>query len=182
MVTFFTTKVDVCTGSFCFCWTAIVVEAYRREIFEPVELFSRWIDLLFRCLLLKAQLLFALSNRFTEFRRFLAITDAEPPDPVVTVAVGVVVVVMVLDEELVLSPLINFNSRVLLKCVVAWVPTTAPPPPSPAFTTECAPPPPADASFTLVELLFATNRGKTAVVTEDSAAKLFLLLILLWLL
>lgn len=56
IMTFFTTSVEVCTGSFCFCCTAIVVDAYRLEIFDAAAvLFSRsWIDRLFRVLLLSA--------------------------------------------------------------------------------------------------------------------------------
>lgn len=104
-MTFFTTNVDVCTGSFCFCCTAIVVDAYRREIFEAAVLFSlSWIDRLFLVLEFNAAaellLLFAVSKRLAAFRRFLAITvaDALPPEPAdepLTVAAAVVVVVVV---------------------------------------------------------------------------------------
>lgn len=57
IITFFTTNVDVFTGSFCFCCTAIVVDAYRREILDPAVLFSRsCMDRLFLVLLLIALL------------------------------------------------------------------------------------------------------------------------------
>lgn len=125
IMTFFTTNVDVCTGSFCFCCTAIVVDAYRREIFEAAVLFSlSWIDRLFLVLEFNAAaelLLFAVSKRLAAFRRFLAITvaDAPPPEPAdepltVAAAVVVVVVVLLLEGAVVLSaPLTILRIRAL---------------------------------------------------------------------
>lgn len=98
IITFFTTSVDVCTGSFCFCCTAIVVDAYRREILDAAVLFSlSCSDRLFRCFTLSAAvvillllillLMFALS-RFAELRRlFRVITGAAVVEALLVVVV-----------------------------------------------------------------------------------------------
>lgn len=176
IVTFFRTNVDVCTGSFCFCCTAIVVEAYRRKIFEAAVLFSRsWIDRLFLCLLLSAAaaaadplwlLLLALSSRCAEFRKFFPITVAVvvvelPPDPA--------------DDVPVLSLLLTIrNNRPLREIGPSVVPPVALAEFPVMFVATAVSLP-----LAVVPIL-ATNRCNTAVVGAVGSAFRLCLLLLLW--
>lgn len=180
IVTFFRTNVDVCTGSFCFCCTAIVVDAYRRKIFDAAVLFSRsWIDRLFLCLLLSAAaaaadplwlLLLALSSKCAEFRKFFPITVAVvvvdvvvelPPDPA--------------DDVPVLSLLLTIrNNRPLREIGPSVAPLVALPEFPVMFVATVV-------SFPLAVVpILATNRCNTAVVGAVGSAFRLCLLLLWW--
>lgn len=203
IITFFTTSVDVvgvvvvaaavvavvvllCTGSFCFCCVAIVVDAYRRKIFEAAVLFSRsWIDRLFRCLLLNAtaaavaadpllwSLLLLLALSSAELRWFFPATVAVAPEAEPDVDDPV------LSAPPLLLPLTIRNNRTRLATGPA--PSTADP--ATVVVAELAA---VDAteSFPLVVVwppILATNRCNTAVVGAEGSALRLLCLLLWWL-